>query len=123
MRFAACPSIHYTYNELFGGYEEIRALVPQGASVRRKLGHTFLGRDNSVEALFLDLPRAAPDGVYADSMRYWDSRPDAAALPRMLYADRKTYLVELPMKQDQMSMACSIESACRSSITTSWSLR
>jgi asparagine synthase (glutamine-hydrolysing) len=81
--------------------------------VRRKLGHTFLGRDNSVEALFLDLLRAAPD---ADSM-------DAAALPRMLYADRKTYLVELPMKQDQMSMACSIESACRSSITTSWSLR
>jgi asparagine synthase (glutamine-hydrolysing) len=29
---------------------------------------------------------------------------------RMLYADQKTYLVELLMKQDQMSMACSIES-------------
>ena len=28
----------------------------------------------------------------------------------MLYADQKTYLVELLMKQDQMSMACSIES-------------
>ena len=28
----------------------------------------------------------------------------------MLFADQKTYLVELLMKQDQMSMACSIES-------------
>ena len=28
----------------------------------------------------------------------------------MLYADQKTYLVELLMKQDQMSMATSIES-------------
>src|SRR5258708_25947130 len=28
----------------------------------------------------------------------------------MLYADQKTYLVELLMKQDQMSMAASIES-------------
>jgi asparagine synthase (glutamine-hydrolysing) len=28
----------------------------------------------------------------------------------MLYSDQKTYLVELLMKQDQMSMACSIES-------------
>jgi asparagine synthase (glutamine-hydrolysing) len=28
----------------------------------------------------------------------------------MLYADQKTYLVELLMKQDQMSMSCSIES-------------
>ena len=31
-------------------------------------------------------------------------------LSRLLYADQKTYLVELLMKQDQMSMACSIES-------------
>ena len=31
-------------------------------------------------------------------------------LSQMLYADQKTYLVELLMKQDQMSMACSIES-------------
>ena len=31
-------------------------------------------------------------------------------MPRLLYADQKTYLVELLMKQDQMSMSCSIES-------------
>ena len=34
----------------------------------------------------------------------------ASLLDRMLYADLKTYLVELLMKQDQMSMAASIES-------------
>jgi asparagine synthase (glutamine-hydrolysing) len=32
------------------------------------------------------------------------------SLQSLLYADQKTYLVELLMKQDQMSMACSIES-------------
>src|SRR5260370_723087 len=137
--------------ELFGGYERyylnllnwrysrLYGVVPRGVrrsirktidsskllngSVRRKLGHTFLGRDHNVEALFLDnfycafaeaeqerLLRTAPDGVYADYMRYWNARPDAPMVPRMLYADQKTYLVELLMKQDQMSMACSIES-------------
>ena len=34
----------------------------------------------------------------------------ARTLDRLLYADMKTYLVELLMKQDQMSMAASIES-------------
>lgn len=35
---------------------------------------------------------------------------DATLLDRLLYTDIKTYLVELLMKQDQMSMAASIES-------------
>jgi asparagine synthase (glutamine-hydrolysing) len=35
---------------------------------------------------------------------------DASLLDRLLYTDLKTYLVELLMKQDQMSMAASIES-------------
>jgi asparagine synthase (glutamine-hydrolysing) len=43
-------------------------------------------------------------------LRYFDARPNASRLSRMLYADQKTYLVELLMKQDQMSMAASIES-------------
>ena len=44
-------------------------------------------------------------------MRYFDA-PVATRtlLGRLLYADIKTYLVELLMKQDQMSMATSIES-------------
>ena len=53
-----------------------------------------------------------PNGAhpYANFLRYWNRRPDASPLARMLYADQKTYLVELLMKQDQMSMATSIES-------------
>ena len=93
------------------------------ASLRRKLGHTFAGRDGGLESLFLDNfyaafsnaeqariispARAAP---YENYMRYWNSRPNDSPLARMLYADQKTYLVELLMKQDQISMACSIES-------------
>jgi asparagine synthase (glutamine-hydrolysing) len=49
--------------------------------------------------------------AYGSSMA-WFERPPAGTslLTRLLYADMKTYLVELLMKQDQMSMAASIES-------------
>ena len=129
-------------DELFGGYERYRwnlinqkalsayQVVPEGmrrrvrsflsttsllrANVRRKIAHTFLGRDESLESLYLDNFYAAfpkgPDSAYRNYMGYWNSRPNADLLPRMLYADQKTYLVELLMKQDQMSMSCSIES-------------
>jgi asparagine synthetase B (glutamine-hydrolysing) len=43
-------------------------------------------------------------------------------LNQLLYADTKTYLHELLMKQDQMSMAASIESRVRFSITSWWNL-
>ena len=92
--------------------------------VRRKLQHTFVGRGEDLESLYLDnfysafplaeqqrlfhgLPGASP---YANVRRYWDSRPELAPLARLLFTDQKTYLVELLMKQDQMSMATSIES-------------
>jgi asparagine synthase (glutamine-hydrolysing) len=137
-------------DELFGGYERYRwnilnqkyarmyGALPGGlrawirnriagtkllqASARRKIGHTFIGRDSGVESLFLDnfycafseseLNRLLQDGgsMYDNYLSYWNSREDAPLLPRMLYADQKTYLVELLMKQDRMSMACSIES-------------
>jgi asparagine synthase (glutamine-hydrolysing) len=93
------------------------------ASVRRKLGHTSLGREASLESLYLDnfycafpaaersrLLRAEPADVYSSFRRYWDACPRGSLLDRMLYADQKTYLVELLMKQDQMSMASSLES-------------
>ena len=49
--------------------------------------------------------------AYGPSVAYFD-RPNGSStlLDRLLYADIKTYLVELLMKQDQMSMATSIES-------------
>jgi asparagine synthase (glutamine-hydrolysing) len=53
---------------------------------------------------------ASPD-TYHVSRAYFD-KPNgrSTTLDRLLYTDLKTYLVELLMKQDQMSMAASIES-------------
>ena len=49
--------------------------------------------------------------AYGASLAYFDAPAGGASLlDRLLYADVKTYLVELLMKQDQMSMAASIES-------------
>jgi asparagine synthase (glutamine-hydrolysing) len=92
--------------------------------VRRKLQHTVLGRDGGIEGLYLDnfysafsaSEQTALAGVadgsapYAGYLGYWNARASSPLLPRLLYADQKTYLVELLMKQDQMSMAASIES-------------
>ena len=85
------------------------------ASLRRKLGHTFLARANTVESLYLDNfygagPLGGESGIYREYLEHWNPRSGSSLLDRMLYADQKTYLVELLMKQDQMSMACSIES-------------
>jgi asparagine synthase (glutamine-hydrolysing) len=100
---------------------------PIAGAYKRKLEHTFLGRDGaSWPSFYFDnfycafsasdqeellTPDAKQSGgdAYAGSMRYWnDSTGDL--LHRLLYTDIKTYLVELLMKQDQMSMAASIES-------------
>lgn len=93
------------------------------AGLRRKLQHTFVGRGDDLEALYLDnfycafgdsdLPlRERAASPYRSFLAYWGAAPAGgpAFLSRMLYADQKTYLVELLMKQDQMSMAASIES-------------
>src|SRR5262245_50776489 len=56
-------------------------------------------------------PFASPKVAYGPSMAYFNAPGDrASVLSRFLYADLKGYLVELLMKQDQMSMAASIES-------------
>jgi asparagine synthase (glutamine-hydrolysing) len=102
---------------------EVAATPLLSASFRRKLQHTFVGRGEDLESLYLDnfysafpgaeqrsLFRSLPAGSpYANFRRYWDET-SGPALQRLLYADQKTYLVELLMKQDQMSMAASIES-------------
>jgi asparagine synthase (glutamine-hydrolysing) len=93
------------------------------ASLRRKVQHTFVGLGETVESLLLDnfysafsaeaqakLLRRGAANPYATYMRYWNAAAGAPPLQRLLYADQKTYLVELLMKQDQMSMSTSIES-------------
>lgn len=63
------------------------------------------------ERLLTGDARAAIARAYTPS-RAWLDRvpPQSSLLERLLYADIKTYLHELLMKQDQMSMAASIES-------------
>jgi len=102
-----------------------------GADVRRKLSHTFLARDGNSWASFYfenfycafsaaeraellgddlmaELETQATT-AYQNSLAYWD-HSSGDLIGRLLYTDIKTYLVELLMKQDNMSMAASIES-------------
>jgi asparagine synthase (glutamine-hydrolysing) len=99
------------------------------SNLRRKLAHTPLARDgNSWASLYFDNFLCAfsegeqhsllSDEVaaefklgapYESSLEYWE-RSSGDMLHRLLYTDIKTYLVELLMKQDNMSMAASIES-------------
>jgi asparagine synthase (glutamine-hydrolysing) len=100
---------------------------PLGAALHRKLHHTFLARDGNSwpsfyydnffsafsgaeqqELLTSDVLAAAGD-AYLGTMTVWE-RGQVELLHRMLYADINSYLIELLMKQDQMSMAASIES-------------
>jgi asparagine synthase (glutamine-hydrolysing) len=99
------------------------------ANLRRKLAHTPLARDgNSWASLYFDnflcaFSEQEQHGLLSDevaaefkagapyesSLKYWE-RSSGDVLHRLLYTDIKTYLVELLMKQDNMSMAASIES-------------
>jgi asparagine synthase (glutamine-hydrolysing) len=110
----------------------IRSFVAESsvlsATLRRKLEHTFLARDGESWASFYfdnffsafsardqaGLLAGADSGrhlgdAYRQVLDYWE-RSTGSLLQRLLYTDIKTYLVELLMKQDNMSMAASIES-------------
>lgn len=96
--------------------------------VARKLSRTFLTKDADIENLYFDnfaifgksrqqemLTDAASEKVHGTSPyiglhEFFNSAPAKNVLDRILYADTKTYLHELLMKQDQMSMAASVES-------------
>jgi asparagine synthase (glutamine-hydrolysing) len=104
-----------------------------GATVRRKLEHTFLGKDGEAwDSFYFDnffsafsggeqsglltaefAQQFAPSTAYKNVLTFWERSAQQAGgdmLQRLLYTDIKTYLVELLMKQDNMSMAASIES-------------
>jgi len=98
------------------------------SKVRQKLRRTFLSLQPDIESIYFDnfavFPRAlqpqlmsqetqARSGAidpYAGVRRVLGDTDAQSLLDRLLYADIKTYLHELLMKQDQMSMAASIES-------------
>ena len=95
------------------------------APLRRYAGRTFLSFGSGPRAQFFEnfavFSEARQRRLLADPGRLDSRDPYAAALrcyeqaagtslTRMSHADLQTYLVELLMKQDQMSMAASIES-------------
>ena len=103
------------------------AKSPLSAALHRKLEHTFLMRDGASwpsfyfdnfysafsDAEFNELltPEVleSAGAAYTGSMEPWE-RSSGDLLHRLLYTDINSYLIELLMKQDQMSMAASIES-------------
>jgi asparagine synthase (glutamine-hydrolysing) len=108
----------------------VRDRIGSGAlpsAVRRKLEHTFAGRDGASWSSFYfdnfysafsaaeqnDLltpkTKEMSGNAYTGSMAHWE-KSSGDLLHRLLSTDIHTYLVELLMKQDQMSMAASIES-------------
>jgi asparagine synthase (glutamine-hydrolysing) len=113
----------------------LRGAIAQGVVPRlpRRLARyatrSFLAMERSAESMLFDnfaairlhdqhqllapdlRATATPGAAYGASLAYFNNRNGASTfLDRVLYTDLKTYLVELLMKQDQMSMAASIES-------------
>lgn len=100
-----------------------------GASaVRQKLARTFLCVPSDIESIYFDnfsvFSRSRQQGLftaetrarmgesdpYRTSLALMGETDAVTILDQLLAADMKTYLHELLMKQDQMSMAASIES-------------
>ncbi len=115
--------------EPFRAFVADRVLPQLPGRVARYAKRSFLAMPRAPEAMFFDnfasiglrrqatllAPRltasATLQTVYGPSRAYFDApNGNSTTLDRLLYADLKTYLVELLMKQDQMSMAASIES-------------
>jgi asparagine synthase (glutamine-hydrolysing) len=102
--------------------------LPAGSKVRQKLSRSFLTLPADITSLYFDnfavfsrerleslwspAARARLGGLspYETAERYWNAGDAHTLLNKLLYVDTKTYLHELLMKQDQMSMAASIES-------------
>ena len=98
------------------------------SALNRKLKRTFLSRDADFENLYFDnfaifnkkrqhdlfsaqtRDRIAETNPYSYLHRWLAETTAESTLDKLLYVDTKTYLHELLMKQDQMSMAASIES-------------
>jgi asparagine synthase (glutamine-hydrolysing) len=89
---------------------------------RRYLSRTFLALSPNPRSLFLENSAVFRDGVrqnvlknepdrdpFVELERHYEEAP-GGILDRMLHTELRTHLVELLMKQDQMSMAASVES-------------
>ena len=99
-----------------------------GGRLRQKLMRTFLVLSPELESIYFDNFAVFPSPMqqrmftretaerihsidpYVELRRLLERTRDLSLLDGLLYADIKTYLHELLMKQDQMSMATSVES-------------
>ena len=118
----------FTPKLLRAGINASVALLPVQSRFRQKVARTFLMREGGLDSLYFDnfavFGRSAiadllsptsleavkgidPYAAYHVALKRVSSSP---LVSQLLYADTKTYLQELLMKQDQMSMAASIES-------------
>jgi asparagine synthase (glutamine-hydrolysing) len=112
----------------------VQSLVRHGiealpaSRTRQRALRTFLARPATLESLYLDnfavfsreqqrtllspalRGRLSTEDPYATATQLMAGSDAKTLLDRLLYVDTKTYLHELLMKQDQMSMAASIES-------------
>lgn len=114
-----------------GGRSLVRGAIdslPRSSRIRQKLDRTFLTLPTDITTLYMDnfavFSRQRLAGLwspamreqlgllspYATAERFYESSDAQTMLNKLLYVDTKTYLHELLMKQDQMSMAASIES-------------
>ncbi|HJS23267.1 MAG TPA: asparagine synthase (glutamine-hydrolyzing) [Pyrinomonadaceae bacterium] len=107
--------------------KQIERMMP-GGRMRQKLMRTFLVLSPELESIYFDnfavfpapmqqhmftretMDRIGSIDPYVELRRLLELTKDLSLLDGLLYADIKTYLHELLMKQDQMSMATSVES-------------
>jgi asparagine synthase (glutamine-hydrolysing) len=107
--------------------KQIERMMP-GGRMRQKLMRTFLVLSPELESIYFDnfavfpapmqqhmFTRETSERIgridpYVELRRLLEKTKDLSLLDGLLYADIKTYLHELLMKQDQMSMATSVES-------------
>jgi asparagine synthase (glutamine-hydrolysing) len=110
------------------GLRRVLEELPASSRLRQRAARTFLMRGADLDDLYFDnfavFGRAAQRELLVPELRAQLALVDPYAayhsalarvrgtplLSQLLYADVKTYLHELLMKQDQMSMAASIES-------------
>jgi asparagine synthase (glutamine-hydrolysing) len=118
----------YVPGAVRGGLRRVVASLPRTSRLRQRAERTFVCRGSDLDELYFDnfavfgrgaqrsllvpavrdeLAVVDPYAAYHAALQRVSDRP---LLSRLLYADAKTYLHELLMKQDQMSMAASIES-------------
>lgn len=108
--------------------KQMIAKMPEGSPLKSKLVRTFLSLAPSIEEIYFDnfsvfssrmqpslfteetRERMLQSNPYHFSLEHLNGSDAEALLDKLLATDLRTYLHELLMKQDQMSMAASIES-------------